>query len=143
MRFAVIIGYVIASIFALCGIINSVQFCLDGRELNMAAFSLGLVIAAAPLAAASVILLLTQILCRLEQLVSAPVAGALPNRSVQPRRRVAPPHPRETPRKTPERFFPIHGAEDSAQEEITEPDSPEQVGDDSPPDEKLRFFKLH
>ncbi len=143
MQFAVIIGYVIASIFALCGIVNSVQFCLDGRELNVAVFSHGLVIAGAPLAAASVILLLTQILCRLEQLVSAPVAGALPNRAMQAQQRVTPHHPHETPRKTPERFFPIHGAKDSAQEEITETDSTEQVSDNNTPEDKLRFFKLH
>lgn len=143
MQFAVIIGYVIASIFALCGIVNSVQFCLDGRELNVAVFSHGLVIAGAPLAAASVILLLTQILCRLEQLVSAKVDGTLPNRPERTEQRVPRNTPRETPRREPERFFPIHGATDSAQEEITETDATEQVSDNNTPEENLRFFKLH
>ena len=64
MHLAVITGYVMASLFALCGLFNTVQFCIYGSYANVGDFIRGLVIVLHPLAVATVILLLALLLCR-------------------------------------------------------------------------------
>lgn len=143
MRLAVITGYIMASVFALCGLFNTVQFCVYGDYANVGDFTGGLVVTLHPLAVASVILLLAQLLSRTGQ--QRAIAEAMQNQRPQQR----PNAPRAgqgiTPRKMPERYFPIpeeRPADAPAEENPSE--SPETVQKKaSEPEEKLQFFKLH
>lgn len=143
MHLAVITGYVMASLFALCGLFNTVQFCIYGSYANVGDFIRGLVIVLHPLAVATVILLLAQLLCRQGQ--PRTIADVMHHRHPQK-------HPEPTragqgitPRKMPERYFPIPEETPASAPAETNPDTaPDTTQEEAPePEEKLQFFKLH
>lgn len=143
MRLAVITGYVIASLFALCGLFNTVQFCMYGSYATVGDFISGLLIVLHPLAVATIILLLAQILCRSGQ-HSSPAEIMQEQRPQQ--------HPdssrakeKDSRHNTPQRYFTI--SEESPATTPAEP-SPNEVPDTTQEpapesEEKLQFFKLH
>lgn len=141
MRLTVISGYVMASLFALCGLFDSVQFWLHGGSKNMTDFSHGQLEAGWPLAVAGVIVLLVQILCRLDQLCAASLTGAQQKRNVRAGQTITPNKPHSAARRMPERFFPVHDTTPSAPEQNTESAPMEQ--DNGSTEDKLHFFKLH
>lgn len=140
MHLAVITGYVIASLFALCGLFNTVQFCMYGSYANVGDFIRGLIIVLHPLAVATVILLLVQILCR--QRYPRTIAE---NR--HPQQHTVAPRAGQgiTPRKMPERYFPIPEETPTSAPAEANPDAaPDTTQEEAPePEEKLQFFKLH
>lgn len=68
MFIAVILGYVLVSVFALCGVFNCVNYCFSGAPGDAGTFLNGLTTAALPLLYAAVLLLLIQIATQLERL---------------------------------------------------------------------------
>lgn len=143
MHLAVITGYVMASLFALCGLFNTVQFCVYGSYANVGEFTGGLVIALYPLAVATVIFLLAQLLCRTGQ--QRTMAEVLQNR--RPQQSTNPPRAGQgiTPRKMPERYFPIPEERPAAAQTETQPNEAPDTSQEEAPEseEKLQFFKLH
>ena len=143
MHFAVITGYVMASLFALCGLFNTVQFCVHGSYANIGEFTGGLVIVLHPLAVATVIFLLAQLLCQTGQ--QRTMAEVRQNR--RPQQSPNPPRAGRgiTPRKMPEHYFPIPEETPASAPEETNPDTvPDTTQEEAPePEEKLQFFKLH
>lgn len=143
MRLAVITGYIMASVFALCGLFNTVQFCVYGDYANVGDFTGGLVVTLHPLAVATVILLLVQLLCRTGQ--QRTIAEVMQNK--RPVQHAASPRAQQgcTPRKMPERYFPIPEERPAAAPAETQPNEapapPQEETTDS--EEKLQFFKLH
>lgn len=69
MFVAIILGYALAAIFALCGIFNCAAYCLDGSQgSDASSFLNGLVTAAMPLLYATILLLLIQVCTQLERM---------------------------------------------------------------------------
>ena len=142
MRLAVISGYIPASAFALCGLLNTTQFCLYGGAENAGQFLNGLVVSAWPLAVASMILLLVQILCQVEELRTAATTGALLSRRPT-LKTVAPQNKNNTvSRHEPESFFPIRETSVPTQASAAQ-DAPDEQDASPSSEEKLQFFKLH
>lgn len=98
MFIAVIAGYVVAAVFAFCGVVQAVLF-LQGCEHSMgtASFFHGLAVSLWPLAVACSIFLLTQIATMLEHLIishSSPQQGEDRECSASARPLTPPPPPR-------------------------------------------------
>ena len=142
MRLAVISGYILASTFALCGLLITTQFCFYGGAENAGQFLNGFVMSAWPLAVSSVILLLVQILCQVEQFHTAVHAGALFSRRPT-HQAVSPQNKNNTvSRHEPVSFFPVR--ETSMPSQVSESqDAPEEQAASPSSEEKLQFFKLH
>lgn len=142
MHFAVLTGYVIASLFALCGLFNTVQFCMYGSYATVGDFISGLLIVLHPLAVATVIFLLAQLLCQTGQ--QRTMAEVLQNR--RPQQSPNPPRAGRgiTPRKMPERYFPIPEERPAAAQTETQPNEAPDTSQEEAPEseEKLQFFKL-
>lgn len=143
MHLAVITGYVMASLFALCGLFSTVQFCVYGSYANVGDFCGGLVVALHPLAVATVILLLVQLLCRTGQ--PHTIAEVLQNKRPQPRSDSPRAGQGLTPRKMPERYFPVSEESPAAAPEEPQPnEAPDTTQEETPEEEEtLQFFKLH
>ena len=139
MRPAVITGYIVASAFALCGLVNSVQFCLYGRHGTVGFFVNGLLIAIQPLAMASIIFLLAQILVRMGQQHSNNAGGSSRNRPSAAKAAPARVKQDSSQHRMPERYFPIREDSPIDNPPVTNPD------EDASPESKedLHFFKLH
>lgn len=139
MRPAVITGYIVASAFALCGLVNSVQFCLYGRHGTVGFFVNGLLIAIQPLAMASIIFLLAQILVRMGQQHSSNAGGSSRNRPSAAKAAPARVKQDSSQHRMPERYFPIREDSPIDNPPVTNPD------EDASPESKedLHFFKLH
>ncbi len=139
MQMTVTTGYVMASLFALCGLSNSVRFCLYGYTGEAGIFLRGVAIEGWPLAAAAIILLLVQILCRLEQLHINPPSGARQN--LRTTSRITPPRKKQNTeqRRMPEHFFPVHHPEQAVRESA--PDTFPEAQKNT--ERKLQFFKIN
>lgn len=132
MRPAVITGYIVASAFALCGLVNSMQFCLYGRHGTVGFFVNGLLIAIQPLAMASIIFLLAQILVRMGQQHSNNAGGSSRNRPSAAKAAPARVKQDFSPHRMPERYFPIREDSPIDNPPVTNPDedaSPESKED--------------
>ncbi len=68
MFLAIILGYAMATIFALCGLFNSIAYCAGETPSDAYLFLTGLASAATPLVYSAVLLLLIQIATQLERL---------------------------------------------------------------------------
>lgn len=97
-----------------------------------------------PLAAAAIILLLAQILHRLEQLHTAPLISAPQNHRSPHRVPVQQNRQSPVPHKAPKRFFPIPDTETAVREPNPEAAVAETAAKKpEKTDDKLQFFKLH
>ena len=68
MFLAIILGYAMAAIFALCGLFNSIAYCAGETPSDAYLYLTGLASAATPLVYAALMLLLIQIATQLERL---------------------------------------------------------------------------
>lgn len=68
MFIAVILGYVLVAVFALCGVVSCADYCLERTPGDAGQFLAGLVTAAMPLLYAAALMLLIQIATLLERL---------------------------------------------------------------------------
>lgn len=69
MFIAVILGYALAAVFALCGLFNCAAYCLGGAQgSDASSFLNGLTTAAMPLLYAAILLILIQIATQLERM---------------------------------------------------------------------------
>ncbi len=68
MFFSVIAAYVLAAVFAFCGVVNTVGYVMEAqREMGYSLFIEGLVVELWPFAVSVILILLTQIACKLER----------------------------------------------------------------------------
>lgn len=146
MQLAVISGYILASVFALCGLLNTTLFCLYGDARNMTVFLNGVAVCALPLAVGAIILLLVQILSMLAQLHGTAVNGELvirrnPQKNIIPSQKKIP-----ATRREPQHYFPVSdtGTSSATPQQESEKAFPELQEEEMPhTEEKLQFFKLH
>lgn len=68
MFVAVIVGNLLAVLFAFCGIVNVCSYIVGDKAASAASFAFGLAVSSWPLAVAGMIYLLVQIACLLEKL---------------------------------------------------------------------------
>lgn len=146
MQSAVITGYILASIFALCGLLNTTLFCLYGDAKSITVFLSGIVLYAWPLAVGAVILLLIHILNLLEQLRGTTLSRELLNRRNPRKNNTVAQKTAHPMHREPEHYFPVRERSPQPVQSQQEPENtaPVRQEDDVPEtEENLQFFKLH
>lgn len=82
---AVILGYLVSTLLAFCGLVSVCCFLMDGAYTSKLEFATGLAVASWPLGLAAIVFLLVQIACQIEALkfrsMSAGTAPAQTNSS--------------------------------------------------------------
>lgn len=151
MRLAVYLGYIFAFVFALCGLLNTVGFCMYGSFSNAANFLEGLSEVLLTPAVGVVILLLVQILLQLNRMTDGMADRTLLKRQIQAKAQAVQPKQSPAHKKSPERYFPMNDAAPAADAPVEIPaenaedreEMQQPAEEPQKEEETLQFFKLN